>query len=108
MRAKLTFSEAALPQGLGWIQTVSKTRRSARFVLPFVGGALMLIGLWPLLTEVVPGSAADPLSDYLHWGAIALGFLASNRYLKLRDDRRADDAEAREMNLHRQRMDGRH
>jgi hypothetical protein len=110
VRAKLTFSEAALPQGLGWIQTVSKTRRSARFVLPFVGGALMLIGLWPLLTEVVPGSAADPPSDYLHWGAIALGFLAlaSNRYLKLRDDRRADDAEAREMNLHRQRMDGRH
>jgi hypothetical protein len=108
--AKLTFSEAALPQGLGWIQTVSKTRRSARFVLPFVGGALLLIGLWPSLTEVVPGSTADLPSDYLRWGAMALGFLAlaSNHYLKFRDDRRADHAEAREMNEHRRRIDGRH
>ena len=89
---------------------MSKTRRSARFVLPFVGAALMLIGLWPLLTEVVPGSTADLPSDYLRWGAVALGFLAlaSNHFLKLRDDRRAEHAEAREMNVHRQRMDGRH
>jgi hypothetical protein len=110
VRAKLTFSEAALTQGLGWIQTVSKTRRSARFVLPFVGGALMLIGLWPLLTEVLPGPAADVASDYLRWGATALGFLAlaSHHYLKLRDDRRAEHAEAREMKAHKHRIDGRH
>ena len=70
----------------------------------------MLIGLWPLLTEAVPGSAADQPSDYFHWGAMALGFLAlaSNHYLKLRDNRRAEHAQAREMNEHRHRMDGRH
>jgi hypothetical protein len=71
---------------------------------------LVLIGLWPLLTEVVPGSTVEHPSDYLRWGALTLGFLAlaSNHYLKLLDQRRADHAELREMKVHRRRKDDRH
>jgi hypothetical protein len=71
----------------------------------FVAAAAILGGLWLLAGPRNASTAAE--NDIRGWVLIVLGaiyFFAEHR-LKLRADQRAHRAEAREIELHRKRMD---
>lgn len=68
---------------------------------------LILAGLWMLLTQRHLASTAEQGSDLRAWVLVVLGalYFAAEYRLKMKADRRADRAEAREIELHRRRMD---
>ncbi len=86
-------------------------RPSADRLLFWLGLSLVALGIWQLLSfqdtgtwqnASYPGGPPEPPSqnaNYLGWGTLLLGFftLASSHYFKLREARRADRAEAREI-----------
>ena len=80
-----------------------------RWTLRIVAVALVLAGFW-LLAQPRYASTAASGAELRGWLLIVLGagyFVAEHR-LKTRADRRAERAEAREIELHRRRMDDKH
>ena len=77
-----------------------------RWPLRIVAVALLLAGVW-FLSEPRYASTETSNGGFRGWALIVLGalyFIAEYR-LKLRAERRAERAEAREVELHRRRMD---
>jgi hypothetical protein len=74
-------------------------------------GTLLLIGGQPVLVAVNASTehreAVETGVNYLGWATLGLGFLtlASSHYFRLRESRRADRAEAREIHDRRRRPD---
>lgn len=80
-----------------------------RWPLRIVASALVLGGFW-LLAQPRYASTEAVGGEVRGWLLVVLGagyFIAEHR-LKLRADRRAERAEAREIELHRRRMDDKH
>ena len=68
---------------------------------------LVVMGVWLLLTQRHLASTSDPGSDLRGWVLVFLGaiYFAAEYRLRRKADQRADRAEAREIELHRRRMD---
>lgn len=85
-------------------------------ILSVVGGIIFLAGIGrlvsPPLQPIDPNvhAATEQATDYLGWGTLLLGFmvLASSHYFKLREAKRADRQERREIHDRRQRGDDVH
>ena len=85
---------------------MSKTRRVVQFTLSLIGWGLLLVGLWPMLTEQLPVAKTGLSPDHPRWGTLLLGgaVLALSLCFKLRESRRLHRAEQREMQEHRRRI----